>query len=770
MRPVPAVALAGLLLPHAVALAQLPAARLAWLFPAGASPGSTNVVAVAGTDLDDPTALLFSDPRVTGTPVPGNPSAFRVVVPEGVAPGTLDARLAGRFGVSPPLGFVVDPLPAAVMPATNMSPATAAPVDRAHQWHTRVVANATHWFRFDARKGERIVATADTARIDSRLVPDLAVFDPAGAEVARTRRLGRVDFTATADGSYRLQLSDSLYRGGDDYGVALTVGTGPVVDFAMPCVLRAGATNRVTLFGRNLPGGRPSALTGVDGVALQSAEADVAAPAGADPAAWPAEALSRPAHAGTRAWAWRWNTTNGPSNPVLFVLSTNGVPAAQFPAGTAASALAEVTPPVDFSGVFPRGNAPSGVVFQARKGDVFVVETVAERLGQTVDPHAVVQRATGAGQWTDVAEAGDLDTNSGGTEFNTVSRDGAVRVQFPEDGRYRILVRDLLHTSPSAPHRPYVLSIRRPAPAFALAAWPTPPPKANGEDRNVHPAGLVLRRGQTVGVRVAALRRDGFDGDIALAATGLPSGVAAAPASVPAGQGSGWILLTADDTAPATAAEVHLTGTAAALAGSTPVEARWGAVKWHVPDSNNEPVANRLVRRTVLGVVAEPAPLTVFPADNSPAAAAAGSKLSVAFRATRHSDSQAAFSLRAAGHPALEKAPEVKFAEKATNAVLELDLAALKLPEGTHTLWLQGQAVVKYRNQPEAVERADAALRQAEKDLAAAPADRKAAAEQAKKAAEAAKKSAEERAKPRDVTLNVWSRPFTVRVDPAPKK
>jgi hypothetical protein len=144
-------------------------------------------------------------------------------------------------------------------------------------------------------------------------------------------------------------------------------------------------------------------------------------------------------------------------------------------------------------------------------------------------------------------------------------------------------------------------------------------------------------------------------------------------------------------------------------------------------------------------------------------------KLAVPLRITRRGDFPAAFSLKPAGHPALDKAKEVAVAEKATNATFELNLAEAKLPVGTHTLWLQGSVTSKYRNNPEALAAAEAELKAADTALAVAATADKPKAEDRKKAAEAAKKSAEERAKPKDVAVMVFSQPFSVTVNPASK-
>ncbi len=771
----PLAALALAVAAATVTHAQLPAPHLAWIFPAGAIAGSTNEITLAGSDLDDPTGLHCSDPRITATPHPGTSTVFTLVVPTNVPPGSVDVRFTGRFGVSSPLTLRIGSLPGQIVPPTNTTPATAVPIDRGHTVHTHVAAGAVHWFRFDARRGERLVARALAAEIDSRLVPNLAVFDAAGTELVRTRRLGWIDFTAANDGPFLLQLADHLFRGGDDYGCQLELTAGPVLDFAVPTVLRSGATNRVALHGRNLPGSRRSAITGVEGVALEEVSVDIVAPESVLPAAWPSDRLRRPASATLDIWDWAWSATNGVSNPLLFTLSTNpvvaGAPArAPDARGRLLTQLTPVTPPVEFSSLFPQAGEVSGITFAAQKGDVYFLELVAERLGLPVDPNAVVQREvpgkTGS-EFTDVIEFIHFDANAGGAEFNTTSRDSMARFEAPETGNYRVLVRDPFHASPSSARRPYRLSVRRPRPDFQLVAWPTPPPKANNDDRNAHPGGFGLRRGQTVGVRVAVFRQDGFNDDLQITATGLPWGVTAATTRLAAGQGSGWLLLTAAENAPESVTEVQIVGNTPAGSGPTSRPARWGAVKWQVPDVNNEPVIDRLTRQTLLGVVGESAPITVTPTTTNPIVVVAGTKFTVPFGIMRRYEFPAAFTLKASGHSALEKVPELKIGEKATNAVLELNLGDAALSVGRHTLWLQGQIAGKYRNQPEAVERTDAALKAAEKALAAAPADKKAAAEQQRKDAEAAKKAAEERAKPRDVTLAVWSAPFVVQVTPA---
>ncbi len=753
--------------------AQLPQATLNWIFPPGATAGSTNEVTIAGTDLDEPAGLHFSDPRVTATPKADAPNQFQVAVPPDFPEGLVDVRFVGRFGVSNPRAFAVGRRPELIAPATNTAPAKAFELPLETITNGRVTPNTAAWFRFTATVGQRIIVRVEARTLDSRLVPDLMVSDATGRELGIARRREWLDFTAPASGSYLLKMHDQTYRGGDDFHFRLTLTTGPQLDFAVPNILRAGETNRVTLFGRNLPGGQPSKRRGSDGQSLEQLAVEFAAPATATTLAENVELLPKPAAAALlgESFSWRLTNASGSANPLRFTLTTNAVVVAATNDG-----LSSVTPPCEYSGFFPRRGQLSGVTFQAGKGDVFWLELFADRLGFPCDPHGVVQRErttkgeSGEMLYADVMELGDTDANLGDREFNTAHRDAAARFEAPETGTYRVLVRDLFNLSEGRPRHPYRLSLRREAPDFRLVALPMPPPRV-GEDRKVQVLPVALRREQTVALKVLAFRRDGFSGDIELTATNLPTGVSVAPNRIVAGQNAGTLLFTAATDAVA-ATSVAIVGRATIGTNEVTHASSLASVVWPVADFNNEHATARLTRETIVSVVsAEPAPVSIAATDAKPIEVAAEGNLAVPLSIARRGDFLGAFNLKPAGHPALDKAKakDIVVPEKATNVTAEINLAELKLPAGTHTLWFQGSVAGKYRNNPEAVTIADVELKAADQALAAVSEADKPKAEERKKAAEAARKAAEERAKPRDVTVPVYSQSFVVTVLPAPK-
>jgi hypothetical protein len=747
--------------------AELPQATLNWVFPPGARAGSTTEVTIAGSDLDEPGRLIFSDTRLSARAKPGTPNQFEVLVPDDFAETVVDLRFAGRFGVSNPRAFAVGRRPELIVPATNTSFASAFEVPLDTTVNARAVANNFLWFRFSASAGQRLIIRAEGRDLDSRLVPNLAVNDFDGRERAIARRREWLDFTVPMQGAYLLKVSDQTFRGGDDYHFRLLITTGPHVDFALPNILRAGESNRVAVFGRNLPGGQPAAFLGSDGTALEQLEVEILAPE--SPAIAALETLRKPAAASLLAelFSWRLPSTNGSSNPFLFLVSTNPVLSVR------PNQLPEIVPPCDVSGVFPERSQLAGVTFKAKKGDVFWMELVADRLGFPSDPHSVVQRIRstkgdhGQTLYADVVEVGDTDANLGDRELNTSTRDAAARFEAPRDGAYRVLVRDLFNLAEGRPRYPYILRLRRGSPDFRLVLLPMPPPRV-GEDRKVHVLPATLRRHQTIALKVLAFREDGFNGEIDVTATNLPPGLSVGHCRIPAGKNTGALLLTAGDAGVVT--DAAIIGTATIGSNKVIRSAALASVLWPVADFNNENAAARISRNPMISVIfAEAAPVSISPIETKPIEVAPEGKLPVSLSIVRRGEFQGAFNLRFAGHEALDKAREIAVPEKATNVTGEINLAETKLPAGTHTLWLRGTVAGKYRNNPEALTAAEAELQSAEKALASVSEADKAKAEERKKTAEAAKKAAEEKAKPRDITTVVYSQPFTVTVLPEKK-
>lgn len=821
--------------------AQLPAPRITWIFPAGAALGSTQEVTVAGTDLDEPRGLVFSDPRITAPPREDGSPVFRVTVPPDTMPGLVDVRVQGRFGVSNPRGFVIGTEHDLVAPATNTAPETAFDVPLDTAVHGRVQPATSSWFRFQAHRGQRLLLVVQARELDSRLVPDLVVLrDDNRHELRVARRSQVLDFTAPDDGRYLVQIRDQTYKGGDDYTFRLTVSTRRRVEFALPFALGPDFPTRVTLFGRNLPGGQPSPIAGADGQELEAIEVEItSAEISSSTVPLSAWVWRKPAGGNGAAEQWIASPRLGDTTlpPLVFaqtVLSSTW---------SISNGVTRVTPPCEFGGAFPRRGEISGVTFEAKKDSVFWIEVFSDRLGFNTDPHLVVQRVTktekGEEKTQDLLELSDIDTNLGGRDFDTTSRDAVGRFQVPEDGTFRVLVRDLYRGSSNSPRLPYRLQIRPETPDYRLAIFAQPPPRKDDNDRQIHLGSPALRRGGTVAVRVIAFRRDGFDGPIDISAIGLPPGVSASPARIASGQSASTLLLTASTHAPAGPGSVTVSGRARIRDQDVQRDAVASSLRWHIPDWDQERGNPRFTTALGFGVVAgesESAPIALSASDPKAIEVLVKGKLRIPLVIARGGEFQGAFKLKPFGHPALEKAKETDVPEKATNVIVEIDLGEAPLPEGEHLVHVEATVPGKYRNNPEAAEAAtvtakaadsqateaaartkdcEGKLATARKSEDAAAADLKASQEKAATGTEAAviearskaekrleearafrtsteralaeaqtvaktaadrqtstaaqSKAAEEKAKPKDVSVRIYSPPVVVRVTPPPK-
>jgi hypothetical protein len=732
---------------------QLPAARIANLFPPGGRAGTAFDVTVAGSHLDEPARIHFSRSGITGTPV-GDGGKFNVVIASNVPPGIYEARFIGRFGISNPRAFTVGTLAESTAPTTNTVPDKAAELKSESTINGRAAANAVAWFKFTAKKGRRLFAECLAETIDSRMDASLVVNDSAGRELERARTGGLIDFTAPADGTYLLQVSDFLYRGGDDYFYRLTLTAAPHVDFVFPPAGVAGTKASFTLYGRSLPGGKPAKGLAFDGKPLEQLNVEIAIPAGERTHRLTTGLLVRPGDASIDGFEYRLKSPRGSANPVLIGFATAPVVWEHEPSNNVPAQAQQLMPPCEVAGQFQPANEQDWFTFEAKKGDAFWIEVISQRLGLPTDPFLMIQRVTrnekGEEKVADVQEVYDNDTNLGEREFNTASRDPVTRFEAKEDGTYRILVRDLFQRAERSPRFVYRLSVRRPEPDFRLVAQAIVP-KYKSDAKNIDIGVPFLRRGETVPVRVMAFRRDGFSDEIRLSIENPPPGLVFEGDRIDAGKSSDFILITATDDAPAFDGPIKLIGRAKIGDRELVRTARAGTMIFPVGNTDSERPDSRLARELVVSISdKERAPVSIAAAEHKTWEARAGGKLSIPLRISRNAEFDASFKLKPIGPGASDALKEFEVDGKATNATLTLDLAALKLGPGSYSFTVQTQTTGKYRNNPEAAAFAEAAEKEAGKLAGELAAGAKKAAEaldmlgKAAKESEAAAKAAAE--------------------------
>jgi len=490
-------------------------------------------------------------------------------------------------------------------------------------------------------------------------------------------------------------------------------------------------------------------------------------------------------------------TTLAQSNPIPEAEPNNKPDAAQ-----------KISLPCDIAGAFFPNADVDTFEFTAKKGEVWWVEVVSERLGLPTNPFALIQQVVKTGETenaVDLIEFNDLpspvtlSTNGyayNGPYYDVGTADLLGRLEIKDDGTYRIQLRDLFGGTRRDPRCTYRLIIRQAEPDFAVAAWAMHMELRNG-DRDAQSKPVALRGGATMIFEVVAVRKDGFDGPIQIRMEELPIGMSAAGLTIPAGKPSGFLLITAEEGVST------VIGTPKILAqgdiNGTPVvrPVRLASVAWPVRDATSEGAPHpRLMRDVAVSITSEElAPLTIAPA--GPITAQENEKLTVPLTLTWRGEFSGALKLSPKG-AGFEKVKPVDVTLNSPTLDVPVDLAELKLAPGEYVFTMVGGLVVKYRDALSAVQAATdelnavtaeiTALTSSSEDataaVAAASPEEKPAAEQVaadaaarlkqaqekKAACEKKLKAATDRAAPKEIVDIVVSEPIHLRVTPAEAK
>lgn len=724
----------------------LPAPRLLTTVPMGGKVGTTFDVTITGEHLDDATDLIFSDSRIVAKrkqDAAGQPIENRYVVSiaSDCPVGLYEARVQTRLGISSSRIFSVGTLTEVLQGAPNRSLATAQELPINSVCNGSVADRSIDYYKFQARKGQRVVVDCATRGIDSKLNATVILADSAGRDLLVERRGGVLDFTAPSDGTYVIKIHELTYKGGAAFYYRLGLWEQP----AGTPIVRQASTKPVNSFSWP-PTGLPA----------QAPQSEV-----------------EPNNDGAHAQRIRLPCD----------ISGRFFPAAdvdyfEFEAKKGEEWWIEVA-----SERLGLPTDPAILIQRVMKGPNGMPETVTDVLELSDIPSPVKVSSNGYAY--------------DGPPYNAGTADILGKLTIPEDGLYRLQLTDLFGGTRSEPGHVYRLVIRRPVPDFALVAWALHMELRNG-DRNALSKPLALRGGATMALEVVAVRRDGFDGPIELAMNGLPAGVTASGLTIPAGQSRGMMLITAAANAPRGYTNATFVGRGT-IAGQ-PVErpCHLASMAWPIPDSWGEIPSPRLLVDVPVSVSGlELAPL-ILTAKTPTIEAKAGEKVTIPLIARKNSEfSGDKIQMKMIG-AGFERAPMFALPLKADETSVVLDLKALKVPPGDYRVACLGGGVVKYRHQPERVAEVEAKSRKMQQDLKLleeevkklttdaqnAPAEKKnqmtkalADANSKMKAMASSLSAAQQQlqkakaaAQPRDIADIIVCEPFTIRVLPAETK
>jgi hypothetical protein len=476
-----------LLLTALMAAAQAAAAppNVTYLFPAGASRGDVLEVKAGGSFDHWPASVwVAGDGLEVKAAVEKGKLAVRVAAD--AAPGLRWIRLYDHEGAATPRPFIVGTLAERLEVEPNDTLAQAQLLDSA-----RLTVNGTlarngdvDCYAVRLAAGETLVASMEAnRRLGSPMDGLLQVVSPDGFVLLQNDDDPLLDprlvFEAPEDGTFVIRAfafpavaaASISFAGAETFIYRLMLTTGGYADHVYPLAVRSGAPAQVEVRGWNLP------------EEARFLEVPVAA-------ALPSLELHHLLLANTALVRLEAEET-------LAEVELEGG------GGAAADVLLSFPVPATTSGRIDPAGDEDLFAFRAAKGQRLLIEVRSRRLGSPLDP--VLEVLDGEGK--KLAEADD----SGG------SRDPEMSFTAPEDGEYRIKVRDL-HGRGGFRYV-YCLRLSTPEPDFNLS---------------LSSDSFVLTPGKPLDIPVAVARRHGFRGEIEVTVLGLPRGVEAAPALSPA--------------------------------------------------------------------------------------------------------------------------------------------------------------------------------------------------------------------------------------------
>ena len=718
--------------------AQFPSARLTSIFPAGGQPGQEIEVAITGADLDDVAQIQFSHPGITAkqkmreagpfeTEPQPVPNAFVITVADNVPSGNHDVRAIGKYGITNPRTFVIDPLSSIVEQEPNSIPAEAQQITVPtviYGWAEQ--GTDVDYYQFPVKAGERLILRCEARSIDSRMDPVVIVLDSRGRQIGNSRatreRDPLVDFTARADGEVMVKVYDAVYRNGPEYFYRLTLGALPHIDFIFPPAGEAGGSRPFTIYGRNLPGGQAAGIK-VEGIELQSLAVTIPLPGGAEQYNVPGLVAVDSVSGGVDTVAYQLTSPLGTSNKVLVGISDRP-PTLEVEPNNSFENAQVLELPADVAGRFLGEGDGDWYAFQATQGQKLSIEVISERYKGVANVTLLVQQVVKAAEGEEDEQVKQLALVQDGPAtaanfFDARTTDPVFNFDVPADGTYRLRITDSLNMLREDVRQTYRLVIRPQSADFRVVGVP-----------QVGYSGVLLRKGGQAAIQVVAFRHHGFDQEILVKATNLPAGVTASEATIGPGKTSALLELRAAADAGPVVGQIALVAEATVDGQAISRPVRFGVVNWQGTMQQGNNVGNVSVGRLAPGLVVaisegENSILGLEFGDGTVHEASRGANVKLPF--TRRGAFKGKLTMQPVDFPANVTAKQLVINAGTDNGEYVIELKA-NTPPGTYTVYLRGTAEkVKYSRNPEAVVAAQEKKKKVDEIKAEADANAKAA-------------------------------------------
>lgn len=656
----------SLLVSLQTASAQLPTAELTGLSRQAAKVGATAEVTLSGSRLEELSQVLITDMsgqavglKASLKPAPAQPmrdevettGTVELTVDAGIAPGLVELRSVGRFGVSNPRCLLLTDLAVDVPTGDHSNLATAYSLKSEHLVNEKLPSRASHFYKLQVPGGSTLRCVAYAKQLDSMADLVLRLLSSTGAPLASSNSNGMwpsetawTNSTAAPVDVY-LEFRDLLYRGGDSFHFVLQWRVDAVQSDSAKQPMHLDDLLRPTI---ELPL-KPSKHNQPIGPAAIA-----------------------------RAWS---DVVELPSKPIE-----------QLPIRIKSDL-----------------NENRTLQFTAQKGQVLSFELHSAGLDQLTDPALVVYKVNpppkpdAAPQLQQVAEQDDAP--SLGTPAVKVRQlDPKLLWTAPDAATYQLSIIDRQSGNRPTDSRGFLLEIRPAQPSFAIIAHQVFP---TNNPATARPWGSQLTRNGTTQVHVTVIRYDGFASSIELSAEGLPAGAKCSNVIVPAGVNEADMIIQAGAELESSIANVAIVGSAKNGEQQMMARSTFATISSAAIPTYNT-VSSR--RSGSLGLQLsnlDMAPLQVQLGDGNPLEVKAGAKFNLPVKLNRQTGSAAECTLRPQSLPPKIALGEFKIAPDKAEASPEINVPADAAP-GEYTFWIQTETKVKWRANPQALAREEA--------------------------------------------------------------
>ncbi len=472
--------LVGLAIPFRTASASGPLGTpvLTQIVPRGMQRGTEKTLTFTGARLFDAKEVLFYDEGFEVKQieqVDANNVKVTVACSETCRIGEHVAQLRTASGVSDYRNFFVGALPEIDEAEPNSEFTAPQKIELGTTINGVVTNEDVDWFLVEAKKGQRLSVEIEAIRLGFMFDPYIEIRDADGNELAKcddcplTKQDGHFSIHAPADGTYTVMVRETSYGGNGNCRYRLHVGDFPRPALVFPAGGKFGETKDVTFLG--------------------------------DPGGPMMQSVSLPANEGFRGGLFCKDDAGVSPSPLPFLMSDLESSEEVEPNDGFLEQTA-LTLPIAIDGRIGEGDTNDFHRFTAKKGETWIVDCNARRIGSALDPVM------------NIFYAKDKKHIAGNDDFGN-QPDAQMRFTVPEDGDYFVRIRD--HLGRAGDDFIYRLQIEKPKPELTV--------NIRRNDRySQRRQQIAIPKGNRFGMLMDASKIN-FSGEIKLIADSLPTGV-----------------------------------------------------------------------------------------------------------------------------------------------------------------------------------------------------------------------------------------------------